>query len=245
MDPTTTGVAPQVAASNYFCDLGLSESLCATRTAPHETRGAGLALEPAAGTSYHGSTPKERGVSLAQRSSMEHDPTTTSAARRVHAGSSRAASPPKRHRARHTCTMRRARHAAAGLTLESAAGTSHHDLAPKERDLSPAQRLLNGRRKWTIIRAARLPGVTSLKSALLPDWKSAKICFKMLCGRRAAPGGGGHWQLAALVPSEELHCMNLRHRPPARPECHRPLARAPLSSAYGRLGRASNAKPAP
>ena len=245
MDPTTTGVAQQVAASNYFCDLGLSESLYATRTAPHETRGAGLVLEPAAGTSYHGSTPKERGDSLAQRSSM--DMTRPQPARHgvctLEARVLRLL--PRDTERRHACTMRRARHAAAGLALESAAGTSRHDLAPKERDLSPAQRLLNGRRKWTIIRAAWLPGVTSLKSALLPDWKSAEICFEMLCGRRAASGGGGHWQLAALVPSEKLHCMNLRHRPPARPECHRPHARAPLSSAYGRLGRASNAKPAP
>ena len=67
-----------------------------------------------------------------------HEPTTTSAARRAREASSRAAPPPQRQRAqaRLRCVTR-----GAGLVLEAAAGTSHHGRAPKERGLSPAQRL--------------------------------------------------------------------------------------------------------
>ena len=64
-----------------------------------ESRGAGLALEAAAGTSHHTRAPKERRLSPVQRRSVGHGPTTTSAARRARAASSSAAPPVKTQRA--------------------------------------------------------------------------------------------------------------------------------------------------
>ena len=48
------------------------------------TRGAGLELEAAAGTSYYGHAPKKRGLSSAKRPSEVHKPTQINATRRAH-----------------------------------------------------------------------------------------------------------------------------------------------------------------
>ena len=95
---------------------------------------AGCVLEAAACTSHEGLAPKDRGLSTMQCSFIGYAPTITSAARRARAASSRTASPPERKRAQWRLS---ARHAKGGCVLEVAASKSHHDLAPKERGLSP------------------------------------------------------------------------------------------------------------
>ena len=60
---------------------------------------AGCSLEAAADPSEHGRAPRERAVSLAQWGFVGYEPTPTSAARRAHAASARAAPPPERERA--------------------------------------------------------------------------------------------------------------------------------------------------
>ena len=56
-------------------------------------------LEAAAGMSEHGRAPSEGGVSLAQFAFVRYGPTPTSAARRAHFASARAAYPPEGERA--------------------------------------------------------------------------------------------------------------------------------------------------
>ena len=71
-----------------------------------------------------------------RRPPIRNGPTTGSAVRCARAASSSAAPPPQRQRA--LARLRRVTRGAC-LALEAAAGTSHHDRAPKERGLSPAQ----------------------------------------------------------------------------------------------------------
>ena len=54
------------------------------QTARRVTRGAGLGLEAAAGTSYYGHAPKKRGLSSAQRLFKVHKPIKSNASRRAH-----------------------------------------------------------------------------------------------------------------------------------------------------------------
>ena len=99
------------------------------------TRGAGLALEAAAGTSHHGRAPKERGLSPVQClyvAMTDHNQRGTARAR---SKLECCASSPETASAGAPALVTRG----AGLALEAAAGTSHHGRAPKERGLSPAQ----------------------------------------------------------------------------------------------------------
>ena len=80
---------------------------------------------------------REKAVSLAQWASIGQGPTPTSAARRAHAASARAAAPPKRESERgiaFSCS-----HAQNSCLLEAAAGTLERGRAPRERDVSLAQ----------------------------------------------------------------------------------------------------------
>jgi len=106
-----------------------------------ETRGAGLALEAAAGTSHHGRAPKGRDCSIVQCPFIGHEPTTTSAAWRARTASSSGAPPPPRQRA---SARVRCASSGAGMALEAAAGTSHHGCALKGRGFSPAMCPSNG-----------------------------------------------------------------------------------------------------
>ena len=106
------------------------------------TRGAGLALEAAAGTSHHGRAPKREASRRRSVLSYEHEPTTTSAARRARAASSSAAPPPKRQRAPRRLRVRTRQPA---WQLEAAAGASHHGAhAEGERPLDRRSALLTG-----------------------------------------------------------------------------------------------------
>ena len=96
---------------------------------------AGLALEAAAGTSHHGRAPKERVLPLVQRYFNAPKQIAARAARLVRSKLEYYITSPETGKA----TARAlASHAAAGLVLEAAAGTSDHGFAPKERCLSPA-----------------------------------------------------------------------------------------------------------
>ena len=92
-------------------------------------------------------------------SCMGYEPTTTSAARSARVASMRAAPPPMRQLARS-----RARHAKASCALKAAAGTSHQDLAPKDRSLSSVQWPWIGCGQ-TITSAARHARVASTRAA--------------------------------------------------------------------------------
>ena len=70
-----------------------SETASAGARALHETRGAGLALEAAAGTWHHGRAPKERGLLPTPCLPIGHGSTTTSAARREQPAASLSAVP--------------------------------------------------------------------------------------------------------------------------------------------------------
>ena len=96
-----------------------------------------LWLKAAASMSERCRAPREGTVSLAQWTSMGHEPTPTSAAQRVHAASARGARPPERECARwRVCVCA---HANAGCSTEAAAGTSQHGRAPRQRAVSLAQ----------------------------------------------------------------------------------------------------------
>ena len=84
--------------------------------------------------SHHGLTPKEKGLPPAQYPPGSRTQITITAAWRARATSSRVLQPPKRQPAR--CNLR-AFHTNTGCTLEATAGTSHHDLARKERGFPP------------------------------------------------------------------------------------------------------------
>ena len=84
--------------------------------------------------SYHGLSPKERGLPPVHYPSIVSKPITASAARRARASSSRVSPPPERQPAQRRL---RACHANAGCVLEAIACTSHHRLPRKERGLPP------------------------------------------------------------------------------------------------------------
>ena len=94
------------------------------------------AVEFTARTSHHGLARKEEGLPPVQCPCMSLKQTTTSATPRARAASLRVLKPPERQQAQWGV---RACHADAGCALEVTARTSHHGLAPKERDLPPAQ----------------------------------------------------------------------------------------------------------
>ena len=91
---------------------------------------AGCSLKAATGSSEHGRAMSERAVSLAQWAVVGHGPTPTSAARRAHAVSVRAAPPPEREQAQ--WRIRVCAHAQTDCSFEAAAGTSEHGIAPRE-----------------------------------------------------------------------------------------------------------------
>ena len=133
-------------------------------------------LEAVAGMPYHGRAPKERGLSPVQCPGLVNGPTTTSAARRTRAESSRTALPPERQRAQWRA---RACHAKAGWFLKAVAGMLHHGRAPKERGLSPVQ--CPGRAHGPITTsAARRVRAESLRTALPPERRRAQ-CRARAC----------------------------------------------------------------
>ena len=118
------------------CCASFLETASEGAPTPRETRGAGLALEAAAGTSHHKHAPKERGLPPAQCHSRGNG--------RPQPALEGARSNKLECRASFLQTVsidapapRATRDA--GLALEIAAGASHHGRAPKERGLSPAQ----------------------------------------------------------------------------------------------------------
>ena len=60
--------------SKLECCVSSPETASTVAPAPREPRGAGLALEAAAGTSHHGRAPKGRGLSPSQRSLAGREP---------------------------------------------------------------------------------------------------------------------------------------------------------------------------
>ena len=84
------------ARSKLECCVSFPETASAGARALHDTSGAGLASDAAAGTSHHSRPSKKRGLSPTQCPFMGHTPTTTSTARRTYGVSSSAAPPHKR-----------------------------------------------------------------------------------------------------------------------------------------------------
>ena len=103
---------------------------------------AGCLLEAATGTTKHGRALRERAVLLAKRAYVGHGPTPTSAARRAHAASERAAPPPRESTRWRVCVCA---HANAGCLLEAATVTTKHGRAPRERAVPLAKRAYLGR----------------------------------------------------------------------------------------------------
>ena len=98
-------------------------------------------LEAAAGMSEHGRAPRGVAVKLAQWASIEYEPTLTSAARRAHITSARAALPPERERERERAQWRffSCAHVQVRCSLEAAAGMAEHGRAPREMAVSLVQ----------------------------------------------------------------------------------------------------------
>ena len=121
----------------------------------------------------HGRAPREMAVLLAQWASIGHKPTPTSAVRRAHAVSARAALPPERGKERARSGAFSCAHTQVSCLLEAAAGMSEHGRALSGVAVQLAQ--------WAFIRykptptiAARRAHAASARAALPQERESAR-----------------------------------------------------------------------
>ena len=171
-----------------------------------ETRGAGLALEAAAGMLHHGRALKERGLSQAQCPRFAPGPTTTSATWRARPPSSVVRLLPRdsEHSAH---TLRKSR--GTGLALDAAAGTLHRGARADRERLSPVQYPYLAPEPTTTSATWRVHAPTSC-GAPPPQRQRAQRACATQDTRHWLGVGGRSWHVA----------------PRARAERERPLAGA-------------------
>ena len=132
-------------------------------------------------------------VLLAQWASIGHGPTPTSAARRAHVASARAAVPLERESVHAVALFFPLVHAQVSCSLESAAGMSEHGRAPRERAVPLPQWASIGHGP-TPTSAARRAHVASARAALPLERESVRavaLIFLRTCASKLLVGDRG------------------------------------------------------